>query len=295
MTSVFNLEDSLVVGHDYIQERNRWFAVIWSETGLGKSYLSLGFPPPLYIYSLDTDGPFPALRKKIKDNELRPDQVFITEGWKACFGNDIPFVMKPSDYSKIWKYSLDWIEAVSKEHGNSGGTMIIDAASTLWKICSEVTVEPRKKAAEAAKQKFLQFDWKYANEAFSTPIKGVRATGLNLVLLNQASEIHNAKGQATGLYRYHGNKTVREEADIVIRIGIDQNPKDLSIKSRWILVEKCRDDNSLIGAVLRDGEVDFSGIEDMLIGTEIPDERMEVLAIGDRLDETAGLDDEEKK
>ena len=279
--------NTLQSGSSYLAERNRWFVVAWSETGLGKSYFSMGFPTPIYILSLETDGPFSALRRKVLKDNLNPNDVFITEAWQQCFDGKPPFIRLQQHYNKMWQFCLDWIKCVSEMAPE--GTIVIDTASNLWNICSEVTVEPRKRIAEERNQKFLQFEWKYANNAFLAPFESLRATNLNLLMLNHASEIHNSKGQSTGMYKYHGNKKALQDADLVVRIGVDQNPKTGGVDRRWLLVEKCRDDNDLIGAVITD--VNFKGVKSMLEGTEIPTERMKIL-IGDNYDKT--LDEEEE-
>ena len=131
--------NTLQSGSSYLAERNRWFVVAWSETGLGKSYFSMGFPTPIYILSLETDGPFSALRRKVLKDNLNPNEVFITEAWQQCFDGKPPFIRLQQHYNKMWQFCLDWMKGVSEMAFTKSEKVVVHSVITL-KIGSSLKI-----------------------------------------------------------------------------------------------------------------------------------------------------------
>jgi|TARA_R100000049_G_C1943650_1_gene88212 hypothetical protein len=268
----FDIAQELMSASDYLEERDQLFVSFWGLTGLGKTWLACTFPKPIYLLSLDMKGPHGVVKRMVKRKLIKPNDIMITEAMKACFGDKIPIAPDYEDTQELWGYTKDWVDGITKAYGDSGGTVVIDTASSMWETCDTAISEPIRLRLERTKKDWQRWDYQHANRGMKGPLEKVTATSLNLVVVSHAKEAYNAKGQPTGKFLYRGFKQIPELADIHFRIGVEKlgRGEKMTNDDRYILVEKCREDDKLLGAKLYDPT--YEDIADLLSGELEPDE-----------------------
>jgi hypothetical protein len=216
-------------------------------------------------------GPHGVVKRMLKRNLIKPNDIMITEAMKACFGDRIPIAPDYEDTQELWEYVKDWVEGITKAYGESGGTTVVDTASSMWETCDTAISEPIRLRLERTKKDWQRWDYQHANRGMKGPLEKITSTALNLVVVSHAKAEFTSKGP-TGKFLYRGFNQIPELADVHMRVSAENvgRGKKPTNDDRFITVEKCREDDKLVGAKIYDP--DYEDIANLLSGEIEPDE-----------------------
>jgi hypothetical protein len=240
--------DLFVSLDDFLGERKRSSMALWAETGLGKTYLALSCPKPIFLLNFEPDGPYWALRNAKRNGLISNGDVRISEVLRDAFKDEDaePDVVRTLyEDQVIYDYTLEILKRITTDEHE--GTVIIDTGTELWHICDLVESEEIVRKREKQGKERYPFDYRKSNRAFRSIIDRVNHSDLNLLVLNHAQNPYSSKGQAQRKkWEYHGNNHLSKWVDVFFRLRSEIGDEDLSI-TRWAEIQKCRLDDKLHG------------------------------------------------
>lgn len=201
----------------------RLFVAVWGEPKKGKTHFSLTFPEPIYLLDLDMGAEdlapkFPG--KQIVHCPLAPDDPT----------DPVSLAHSLQKFILAWKWAVD-------QAAQSGGTVIVDTASQLWRWVQVVKLEQirqKRYKAEVAKKggdeskvdydniRMYQYDYAEANNAMANLIRRpLSIPGVNVVLIHHAQEKYDASGNATGKMQMRGFGETSAIAPITLQLFKD--------------------------------------------------------------------------
>ncbi len=246
-----------IVASDYLEHMSPLLLGFWAETGVGKSYLCLSFPPPVFLVSFEPEGPYWAVKNAIKRKLIRPDQVFINEVIPAAFPDTPPFPRDLGDEKRLYAYVKRELDDILENEPK--GTLVIDTGTTFNQTVQEVELEEIRKKRELQKRELFPFDYARPNKVYQQLVDAIRGTELSCVFTHHAAPMYNSQGEKLkDKWEYSGNNKLPQWCDIFGRLRRDMNYYDTSggevLKDgdprkmrRWFEVEKCRLDDSKVG------------------------------------------------
>jgi len=243
---------------EFLDKEERLFISEWAEVSMGKSYFILTCPPPVYLLSIESDGPIWAIKTALKNKIIAPGDLYVDEVLQSVYKTSngiIPTGRTLEEDQAIWEYICEQVEYICEQ--TDEGTLAIDTGSTLWDICDEVLGEEiRAKRKKQGKDEIYTFDYRYANKGIKKLVEKVRATNLNFVISHHAKNQYSNKGtRLNNRWELDGNKQLYRWVDVQLRLRMEEGEevkqKDgtfvLGEPERWAEIEKSRINNKDVG------------------------------------------------
>lgn len=163
-------------------------ALIYGDTGAGKTYLSMTFPPPIYV--IDTENrAVNTWKGDFKDKEINIiEPMVLRMDLENTNGTLEDIFDETASLNAVTAALTDYVKKV-REKKIVGGTIIIDSVTDIWSWVQEWTIarlatmtykesktgEVKQRADADTQQIMQQFDWKIANKKHESIIFALRA------------------------------------------------------------------------------------------------------------------------
>ena len=193
----------------------------WGDAEVGKTFLCLSAPPPVYI--VDTEfGSAPVIRH-FKDKE-----IFVYEA----------AILDPTTSEPDPDLSLKKVEKALVALKNvTAGTIVIDSGTDVWdwlQAWMERTATKRTKTKGV-----YRFEWARVKQRWRQMVLRLMAKPLHFIITAQPQEIYDAEGRATGTYRPRIQRATPFMVDLILKI--DKVYEKGSAKPKHIsTLTKCR-------------------------------------------------------
>tara|TARA_Y100000310_G_scaffold318729_1_gene373149 strand:- start:865 stop:1722 length:858 start_codon:yes stop_codon:yes gene_type:complete len=266
------LRRNLISAEDFVEYRRNVLWTFWGGTGIGKTYLILSCPKPIFLLSCEPEGVYKPVKNAITDGVIKPNELFIDEVIRSALGGDANIVRTVEEEREIFDYVLDQVRDLIKTERQ--GTLAIDTGTSLWTITDEVEGEAiREKRKKQGKDELFRFDYRYANRSFRHIIDAIRASDLNCIISHHDKPVYNAQGQATKRREYSGNNALDQWSDLHFKLSY--TPSDDKKDRRWVTIEKCREDAGVIGLEV---DLEYGANPFDVIYADVEDEAAEIKA-----------------
>ena len=225
-----DLSDDIIPLSEFLKSRFRIFMNYWARTGIGKTYLPLGWPKPLFLINFEPEGPVAALQNAVKNGLIEDldNDVFLIEPTRYALGDNDPLVRTIEEEWEIYEYTKNILKQVIKDQGkHSEGTIFIDTGTTFNATVRECEMEEITEKRLKQEKPLYRFDFGVGNRAMKHIVDGImNRSSMNLVVSNHASEIYNSKGDPTGRFQYSGSTQLPNWSHLHAELIYDQFDED---------------------------------------------------------------------
>lgn len=186
--------------------------IIWSKTGVGKTYLACDFPGPIRVINLDYG---------LQENMKYYEDKEITDMKPTAFADTQ--ITENSDYKwdkinpihSLKKFEAGLGELIRTQHG---GTVVIDSMTTVNEWLKMLLDFKTDQMGHQTDGKMPIFDWKWVNQKWKWLWQLIKTIDANIVVLFRAKDVYeNFKktGEIEPDYRDGTNFEVSVEIKLV--------------------------------------------------------------------------------
>lgn len=229
---------------------------IWGRPKTGKTTFYLGneslgishMPLPMFVFNYDL-GAKELIRnanQSIRDNLYLIDLVA-----------DDPNLTHRKAEEMVRKLEGAILEAAEVIKTAGQGTYVIDTVTEHWQVLQTALMP------EESNPKTRRLEFGPANARYSQHLKWMKASGADVCLIQHAQEVYDDKGQATGLYKPHGNKRTDEIAQVVLQAWTSDDLRT-GEKHNGMTINFCRQDRNLHNISLPN--MDYPQLYDLIYG-----------------------------
>lgn len=207
-------------------------AVVFGETGTGKSTLALSFPKPLVHFELDIGGFDRAAgryKKEISNGEITTKSYC----WPiSALEMELGLVKRTStgDMKKLWQeVGRDFVEIIKAQKVK---TIVIDTFSQFWDLDQMAFFEEVQEGSEKSRARMSQIEYTEPNTRMRTVIYYAKRMDINLVLVCHATDVWKKRPLPNGKtedytdgIKPEGWKHVGKEADYILQTYIVSEEK----------------------------------------------------------------------
>lgn len=206
---------------------------VWGSAKTGKSHFALTAPEPIYYFNLDF-GVRPLLHKFAdKDITVYDVPVVLFAGMDESDDHIKGLTATLNTFQNAYQRALN-------ELRGTGGSVVIDTTSILWKLIQEVYVGGSDK--EGARPK--RFNFNKANMVMDSYLRAPLHVGINGVMLMQCKGVFDSRGQETGEVQPQGYGGTTSVTEVTLQmLKTDSN-------SRVARIQDCRPNIELEGLEL---------------------------------------------
>ena len=198
---------------------DRLIVAAWGEPKTGKTTFALSFPEPIFYLNMDW-----GLDHHIERNAGR-------EIYRADYLSLEPELSEGQAEMMLKSFEHDYAAALKRGRADGKGTIVIDTSTQLWQLVSKVFLDDIKKKRK--NQEVYPFDYGNANAYFQNLVNQVKASPMNMVLIQRAREKYGPNGQPTGNYEIQGNNAVPYLAGVVLHMHKEDGKHFGRIDSCW--------------------------------------------------------------
>jgi len=211
--------DSAFLGRNKLLTKRGAKLYVWGTYGIGKTFLALSFPQPIYVIS--TEFGVAQLLHHYPDKDIRIMECTVP--YTSSPGNTKTGKVDESVFTVDPEVSLRNVEKATELLKDvTEGTIVLDSGTDLWEWFSAWIDYNADKYTKSGQM--MRTEWGKVNSKYKNLLMRLISRPVNFVMTGRSQAVYSSEGRETSAEKFSGQKNTPFIPDIVLHLRKEMRP-----------------------------------------------------------------------